>query len=217
MAGISIEEHAVQRPSRTVQRPSRNSMAAADEFERLLNARVGENEIQAFIESVPIILSEQLPHCHHVIPKPKLGSEYVPDFLLPEMSSAGTDWYLVELEPVDDPLVTKQGQYAQRVREAIQQIKDWRSWLSHNLDYASRSKLQRGLGLQNISPRPVGWVVVGRKSAATDRFNQLRRQTWENDLINVMTYDRLLAHFRKRAEHWDSWDRRIASLLFNGS
>ncbi len=206
MAGVSLEEYSVQRPIG-------NCDAIAKEFERLLDAEVGENEIQAFIESYPIILSEQLPHCHHVVPKPKLGSEYVPDFLLPEISSGGTHWYLVELEPIGDVLVTKQGQLAQRVREAVQQIKDWRSWLSRNLDYASRPTAQRGLGLKDISVRPFGWVVVGRRSAIADRFNQLRQQTLEGDLIDIMTYDRLLDWYKKRAKHWDQWDRGLASYL----
>ena len=200
MAGIQIHDFEVKRPAG-------RCLEIAHEFEALLERTPGENEIQAFLEQNPIILSQQLPHCHHVVPKPRLGSEYVPDFMLPEMNSGGTQWYLVELEPCFGSLVTTKGVFTERVRGAIQQIRDWRSWLSQNLDYASKPVPQHGLGLSEIQNRPAAWIVAGRRSQITDRFNQLRQQVWENDLIEIKTYDRLLEWWKQRAEMWNDWDQ----------
>lgn len=210
MTGFRIEDYAVNRPNG-------RCVELADRFEALLGACSGENELQEFLKENPIILSQQLPHCHHVVPKPRLGGEYVPDFVLPEMHSGGTDWYLVELEPAIGSLVTKGGQFGERVRIAIQQIRDWRSWLAQNLNYAARPLSEQGLGFEGIDSRPYGWVVAGRRKDVTNRFNQLRKQIQQSDQIEVMTYDRLLDWYRKRALFWDEWDKSGPKVMVNSA
>jgi hypothetical protein len=86
-------------------------------------------------------------------------------------------------------------------------VRDWRSWLERNRDLASRPVSQHGLGLGDIEG-VWGWVVVGRRSQITPRFNELRRQVSAESNINIMTYDRLLEWFKKRASHWNAWDRQ---------
>lgn len=198
-----IEKYAVTRPF-----PIGN---LAERFEHALDAAEREEDLQRFLSENPFILAEQLPHCHYVIPKFRFGGTYVSDFLLPEHHSGGTVWVLVELEPVNVPLITKSGHLSERVRNAVQQVKDWRDWLMDNRDEAIRPRSRNGLGLERISGI-WSWVVAGRRSAVSARFNQLRDQIRADDGIEVMTYDRLLEWFRKRADHWQRWDQSLMSM-----
>jgi hypothetical protein len=183
----------------------------ADRFEDILSTAEREEDVQKFLADNPYILAEQLPHCHHVIPKFRFGGNYVSDFLLPEMTSGGTFWVLVELEPVNAKLVTASGQLAERVRTGVQQVRDWRNWLLNNRDMAIRPRSKNGLGLSSIEAVP-GWVVVGRRSQVTDRFNELRNQIQSDSSIDIMTFDRLLERFRARANHWERWEKTLNSL-----
>jgi hypothetical protein len=115
---------------------------------------------------------------------------------------------LVELEPVNAQLVTATGQLAERVRVGIQQVKDWRDWLISNRDMAIRPRSKDGLGLDDIAGI-WGWVIVGRRSKVTPRFNQLRNQVMQESHIEIKTYDRILEWIRKREEHWTAWDKSM--------
>ena len=194
MVGVDIDRHSVDRPIGKFGDRLR-------EFVHLLDNEAGENALHDHLARNPIILSEQLPHCYHVVSKPRLGSEYVPDFLLPEMHSGGTDWYLVELEPCDAKLETTSGQLADRVRGAIQQ------------NNARRPIAQKGLGLEGLESTARAWIIVGRRTAVTDRFNILRKQDWESDHIEIKTYDRIVEWAEKRAEFWDGNDKMVESLM----
>ncbi len=178
----------------------------AKRFESVLDAATREEDVQQFLAENPFILAQQLPHCYHVIPKFRFGGEFVSDFLLAEMPSSGPTWVLVELEPVDAQLVTASGQLAERVRGGVQQVKDWRDWLLNNRDMATRPHSKNGLGLSEIDD-VWGWVIVGRRMQVTPRFNQLRKQILNDSRIEIMTYDRILEWFKKRAEHWERWER----------
>jgi Shedu protein SduA, C-terminal len=147
----------------------------ADKFEQLLEEAPSEEAIQQFLAENPFILAEQLPHCHYVIPKFRFGGKYVSDFLVPEMTSGGTFWTLIELEPVNAQLITVSGHLAERVRVGVQQVKDWRDWLNNNRDHAIRSRDQDGLGLDDLTGI-WGWVIVGRRAMVSPRFNQLRKE-----------------------------------------
>jgi len=181
------------------------------QFEQVLDTAKKEEDVQKFLTENPFILAEQLPHCHYVVPKFRFGGQYVSDFLLPEMTSGGTFWVLVELEPPNATLVTASGQLADRVRVGVQQVKDWRDWLVNNRDMATRPRSKNGLGLSDIQG-VWGWVVVGRRTHVSPRFNQLRSQIQNDSGIKIMTYDRLLDWFRNRAEHWEHWERTLGSL-----
>jgi hypothetical protein len=185
-----------------------------EQFEQTINNAQREEDLQDFLTSNPFILSEQFPHGTHVVPKFRFGGKYVSDFLISEITSGGTFWILVELEPANIPLVTKEGNLSQRVRGGVQQVRDWRDWLMSNRDHAIRPVEQDGLGLGDIQGI-WGWVVVGRRSTVTPRFNQLRRQLAEGSNIEIMTYDRLLEWFKKRADHWKAWDQSILSMTIS--
>lgn len=183
----------------------------AERFEEAINSSQREEDLQDFLTRNPFILSEQFPHGTHVVPKFRFGGKYVSDFLISEITSGGTIWILVELEPVNIPLVTKAGHHSERVRGGVQQVRDWRDWLMSNRDHAMKSIAQDGLGLGDIQGL-WGRVVVGRRSMITPRFNQLRRQISDDSNIEIMTYDRLLEWFKKRANHWKAWDESLQSM-----
>jgi hypothetical protein len=183
----------------------------ADRFEHVLATAAREEDVQRFLSENPFILAEQLPHCHFVVPKFRFGGNYVSDFLLAEFASSGPTWVLVELEPVDAQLVTASGQLAERVRVGTQQVRDWRDWLLDNRDMAMRPRSKNGLGLSEIDD-VWGWVIVGRRTQVTPRFNQLRKQVLDESLIEIMTYDRILERFRARAEHWEQWENTLNEL-----
>lgn len=188
-----------------VSRPVGGATAICDAFVELLEKRPGEEEaIQQFLAANPFFLSEQLPHCHYVIPKFRFGGQYVSDFLLPEMTSGGTFWTFVELEPANAKLVTTKGQFAERVRGGLQQLRDWELWVEDNRDHAIRPR-PNGLGLGDIAGIWT-WLVVGRRANVNEEFNRLRRQATKDKGLTIMTYDRLIERYRKRAEFWDNFD-----------
>jgi Domain of unknown function (DUF4263) len=179
-----------------------------DKFEELLEEAKDENELQTFLDKRKYILAWLEPHCHHVISKPRLGAQFVPDFLLAEMSSAGIQWVFVEIEPAKSQLATQSGQFAERTRMAIQQVKDWKRWLRNNRDYAIRSIPNGGLGLEELEIEPKGIVIVGRRKATTGRFNELRAES-RSEGITIMTYDRVLEWARDRASFIGSGPRSL--------
>src|SRR5262249_20800708 len=93
----------------------------------------------------------------------------------------------------------------------VQQVRDWCDWLTANRDQAIRPRSRNGLGLEEIDDI-WGWVVVGRRSQVTDRFNQLRNQV-RDSRISIMTYDRLLERFKAQAAHWEEWERKMSAVI----
>jgi hypothetical protein len=164
-----------------------------------LDSAQSEHEIHEFLEVNPYFLTMQYPHCHFAISKPRLGSEYVPDFLLPEMSSAGIEWQCIELEPAGSPLVTTSGMLHERIRGAQQQSRDWFRWLQQNKDYATRSITHGGIGLEELELPPGGTIIVGRRAEVGPRFNQLRSDSLKEG-IQIKTYDNLVELVEKRCK-----------------
>jgi hypothetical protein len=122
----------------------------------------------------------------------RLGAELVPDFVMAVGDSAGLHWTLVELESPMAPTAIQEGQrQSQKLREAIQQIEDWREWLTNNLGYARRAPSESGLGLVDIRPQSPGLILIGRRghlpALNADRLRRLGEQQ-----LAVHSYDWLL-------------------------
>lgn len=153
----------------------------------------GELPIQKVLERLPQLWlgHDRTGHGTFVFPQKRLGSQFVPDFLIAVGSSAGMDWRLVELEaPMHIPHL-KNGDPSVKLRKAISQINDWRRWLTDNISYAVRPKAENGLGLWNISPRSPATVYIGRRPFSSD-FNAERRRLREEQGITVSSYDALI-------------------------
>lgn len=83
-----------------------------------------EEDIQKFLRDNPKFLIQHLGggHGRWVIPKKKLGSEHVTDFLIGEKHSFGYEWQAVELESPLRQMFNKNGDPSRFLNHAIRQI-----------------------------------------------------------------------------------------------
>lgn len=162
-----------------------------DEFQRILDDATDERPLQTFLASSPMLLGPLAPPGgqYWCIDRPRLGAEFVPDFLLASHTSIGFQWSMIELESPNAKVLTKADLPAKKLAEALKQVRDWRTWLTDNLAYA------RGeLGLKDIDAQCAAFVIIGRRGSLEPRQAPQYRALSGNG-INVMTYDRLLDHF----------------------
>jgi Domain of unknown function (DUF4263) len=160
-----------------------------DDFERVLGDAPDERALQKFLASFPVALSPLTPAGGDVwcLDRPRFGSEWVPDFLLATITSVGFRWVMVELESPNEKALTKAGLPANKLAEALKQIRDWRTWLSDNVAYA------RGeLGLKDIEASCPAYIIIGRRGTQIKTYRPL-----STDGTTVMSYDRLLDHMNR--------------------
>ncbi len=171
-------------------------------LEESLNTARNENDIQSFLQLNPILLLQHLGggHGRWVIPKQRLGAEYVTDFLIGERSSIGFEWQAVELESPNVPMFNKKGDPSKELTHAIRQIQDWRAWLSRNQNYAARPKAEGGLGLSDIISTLHGLILLGRRKDINPSTSELRRQMVHNSNISIHSYDFLIDCAKGRVE-----------------
>lgn len=131
-------------------------------------------------------------HGRWVIPKKRLGSEHVTDFIIGEKSSIGFEWYAVELEGPKAKMFTKAGNPTQVLTHAMRQIHDWRAWLQTNQNYAARPRKAGGLGLSDITTDLPGLILIGRRADIDESTNRRRRQMMQDSRIKIHSYDWLL-------------------------
>lgn len=162
-----------------------------NDYRKFLNGAKRESDLQQYLEEHPELLIQYLRggHGRWVVPKKRLGSEFIPDFMLAEKSSLGTEWYAVELESPSSCFFNKNGDPSKTLNHAIRQIIDWRMWLKNNLDYASRKKTENGLGLTDIDGTVRGLILMGRRSILDAHSIQRRRQLGKELDIEIHTYD----------------------------
>lgn len=170
------------------------SVEHAAALKQALETATVEEDMQRTLATNSLIIAQHLVgnNARYVIPKPKLGTQLVPDFLIAEMSSIGIEWHAVELESTLARLCTASGQASAHLTHAIHQIMDWRTWLQSNLGYARTPKSSKGLGLIGITPELPAAVLIGRRIDFPERFNDYRRQVKDRQNIEVHTYDWLV-------------------------
>lgn len=154
-----------------------------------------ERPLQAILTEQPQLLGSLLGGTYGdaVIPWPKLGGRFVPDFLLAEADSAGIHWTMVELESPRARVLLPDGRLAAKAREAVGQVRDWRRYLLDNIALARAPKGDNGLGLIGIRPeRARGLVIIGRRREAETRPQTDREALAKDSLILVRSYDWLL-------------------------
>lgn len=188
-----IEDHAVQIDHGGFKE-------AVDDLEHLIESDASENVLQKHLEKHPYILSQQFAHCHHVFPKVALGIQYETDFMCLDIPSSGKEWNGIELECPNKKVITKQGRKTADLEHAIQQIRDWRAWVTENLNYARQSRENNGLGLTDIAPRFFGHVIIGRRTMYNNKFNELRRQLFRDELITIHSWDGIVEYARNKAK-----------------
>ncbi len=159
-----------------------------------------EEDIQQVLQTNPTYLIQHLGggHGRWVIPKQRLGAEYVTDFLIAERHSFGFEWQAVELESPLRPMFNKNGDPSQYLNHAIRQLTDWRSWLKANQSYAARLQSEGGLGLTDIDMNVKGLILIGRRANIDPSTAARRRQMVQDLNVEIHSYDYLLSAMHGR-------------------
>lgn len=174
--------------------PSPEAIRALEEL--LESGERHESPFQSLLTTYPELLSSTVAGGWqtYVIPQKRLGSEYVPDFLVLGINSVGPQWVAVEIEAARHEIVNKQNRrLSTPTRHAVDQINDWREWLTDHIAYA-----QSQLGLYGLTNNSPGLVIIGRDSP-TDQRQASRAQSEENAGIAIHSWDWLLRHARSLA------------------
>jgi hypothetical protein len=170
-------------------------VSQAKRLTAIVDAAPDESPIQAYLKDHPILLAQLLVggHGRWVFPKPRFGSEHVPDFLLCEKHSGGYEWTLIELANPNFRALTMRGERTSKLTHEIQQVDDWRIWLRKNVQYA-----QQQLGFVDLDCDFRGIVVIGRRDSQCPKYRERYRELTQ-DRLTVMSYDRLLEWIRSSA------------------
>lgn len=160
--------------------PSLPTADAIRELEDLLESgESNEGPFQRLVERHPQLLSSLVVGNWgtYVIPKQRLGNQHETDFLVLGVNSMGPRWVAVELEAPRHELLTKNGALRSEVQHAVNQVQDWRDWLTTNVSYA-----QGTLHLHSITDRIPGLVIVGRDTPKLDREPARSRVAEQQDI-----------------------------------
>jgi hypothetical protein len=173
------------------------------ELENIIISANDERPIQKFLEKNPHLLTVLLGGIErYCIPQKRLGSEYVPDFIIGEIDSLGVRWVLIEIETPKSGIYLDDGCLLdEKARKGVSQIIDWRNWLSSNIAYARQRRSENGLGLFDIREKSDGVVIVGRRSQMPDTTDAQRTEYRQSNNIAIHTYDWLLDSLRGILRH----------------
>jgi hypothetical protein len=156
----------------------------SSKFEALLNDAEREEDLQIFLKENPMVLHPTA----EVIPKKKLGEDFITDFVLVTPSDQGSTYTLVEIEKSSHPVLVKDNSLSSQTNHAIKQTRDWDIWLEQNKAY-----------LQNKLPgfeTPKYMVVIGRGTsldATAKAYLRSYNRDWKN--IELLTFDDVLVRF----------------------
>lgn len=155
----------------------------------LLDAKSAEESVQAFLGNHSYFFNGLL-RMFGVSPlysKVRLGSSYEVDFAWFDTGSYGPEWRLAEIEAPRFRLFTESGEPSARLNHAIQQVRNWHSWIHENLDFARK--------LMPLIEYPMGYIFMGRRDELTDaRRKRLRRIAYENRMsLEIHTLDWFLS------------------------
>lgn len=156
----------------------------SQKFNILLGESAKEEELQVFLKEYPFILNPMA----EVIPKKKLGEDFITDFVLILHSDQGATFVLVELEKASHPILTQDFALSSQTSHAIKQTRDWDVWLEKNKAYL-QTKLS---GFE--SPRYL--IIIGRSTSldeAAKAYLRSYNRDWKN--IELLTYDDVLVRF----------------------
>ena len=185
---IAMNRHILEKWSHCVVTAGREPVAESlGDFEAVLGDASDERPIQQLLAASPTLLGPLVPPGGRFwcLDRPKLGAEYVPDFLLATSTSVGFKWLAVELESPMAKALTKDGLPARKLAAALGQVRDWRVWLSENVSYARGER-----GLKDIDGNCNAVVVIGRRSTL-DPGQIKRYRALSTSGLTVMSYDRL--------------------------
>lgn len=168
--------------------------AAIEALRDALERADRESVMQRVLEKHPALLGGAVVgnHATWVRPQVQLGNNYMADFMIAGYSSQGIRWVAVELEsPLHRLTNPKNKRATSALRHAVDQIEDWRKWLTTNLSYARAAREADGLGLPGITAELPGLVIIGREDG-DDPSADIRDLYRQRSHIQVRTYDWLM-------------------------
>ena len=171
-------------------------------LEQALSTATREEDLQQVLQTHPSLLVHHLRggHGRYVLPKVRLGSEHVTDFIIGDRASYGYEWILVELESPLAKMFNQNGDPSAALNHALQQIGTWRTWLARNLDYAMRARHESGLGLADIEGEAQGLVIMDRRDSLRPETHATRRRLQRYHNIQIRTYDWLVEVNRRQVD-----------------
>lgn len=180
---VALEEYALEKNA-----PEPEAVRALEEL--LESGERMEAPFQKLLEMYPALLASTVMGGWKtfVMPQKRLGSEYIPDFLVLGINSVGPQWVTVEIEAARHSIENKDGNLSGPTRHGVKQIQDWRDWMMTNVAYA-----QSELGLHGITNRAPGLVIIGRDTPSFGR-QPARAQSAEDARIDIHSWDWLLRH-----------------------
>ena len=154
------------------------------QFQSLLETSQREEEIQIFLKLNPMVLHPTA----EVIPKKKLGEDFITDFILVSYTDQGPTYTLVEIEKPSLPILVQDYSLSSHTNHAIKQTRDWDVWIEQHKSYI-QSKLP---GFET----PKYMVVIGR-SSNLDTTAKAHIRSYNRELQNteLVTFDDLLVRF----------------------
>lgn len=158
-----------------------------EDFESLVSQELEEESYQRFLELHPALLD---PLAAQVIPKTKLGIEFVTDFVIRRHDNK---YLLVEIERPQDMIFTKSNDFTSRFTHGLGQVLDFQQWIDTHAEYA-RSHLP------SISS-PAGLLLIGRTAELNNWQKQkLHRFTVNSMALEILTFDGLAQRARQFCE-----------------
>lgn len=174
-------------------------------YEKCLEEASREEDVQAFLtENIQLSLEAFSDGSAplDIVPKFKLGQDYITDFTLLGVRSFGKPYHVVfvELESPNAQPFTKAGVYSQTLNKAMKQINEWRAWLKdkfetfcadfpNKLNNYNSSSLRDDLRSSVITYK----IIIGRRKSYTNKDRALRGAFFDSTHGNVeiMSYDNI--------------------------
>ena len=148
-------------------------------WSHLLNERLSEEAYHSYLtENAGCFLNYPWEICV-AISKLRLGADFTTDFVIGrDGCSAGNTYELVEIETPYDPPFTQKGNPSARLSAAIQQIQNWRRWITENR--AEVRKLLPAFGVRTMRSGPnfKFKIIIGNRENSErwlDRRNDLAK------------------------------------------
>lgn len=187
------------------------------ELKEILTNSKGEREVASFLAKHPELLRWAVcrtgGHTTYIIKEVPLGSKYRADFVVAFSYSGAWEVHMIELEPPDDMVITKEGLPSHRLNKAISQVNEWEEYikinpLSFRSDLSDLCIKKDLLGLHKSLKVPMNFtghrlnapdtyisysyhIIIGNRdnidSEKRKRMNQLRKYGLE-----IFTYGRLV-------------------------
>jgi hypothetical protein len=156
------------------------------EFEQLLNSNAWESKLQQFLSEHSYFFSGMIDAYSPspLYSKVKLGHDYEVDFSWLYFDSFGPEWRLIEIENPSSTLFTKSGNPSSALSHAMQQVRDWCSWIHDHAEYARK-----------LMPRisyPLCYIFLGRRRDITasnrERLKKLRYDCRSEIVIHTLDW-----------------------------